>query len=86
MYKRQDQRRLVTSFVAAFPYEDPTYVVLVTYDEPKGLPSTYGYATAGWNAAPTVGAVIERIAPILGVPKRTDPVSMSPFGPQGALP
>jgi len=29
------EKRLVTSFVAAFPYEDPTYVVMITYDEPK---------------------------------------------------
>ncbi|MEP3892370.1 MAG: penicillin-binding protein 2 [Hellea sp.] len=74
-----DQKRLVTSFVAAFPYEDPTYVVMITYDEPKAAEGTYGWATAGWNAAPTAGAVIERIAPMLGV-KRRMPVAMSPFG------
>ena len=75
-----DQKRLVTSFVAAFPYEDPTYVVMITYDEPKAVEGTYGYATAGWNAAPTAGAVIERIAPMLGVKRKIDPVAMSPFG------
>jgi len=80
-----DQKRLVTSFVAAFPYEDPTYVVMITYDEPKAAEGTYGWATAGWNAAPTAGAVIERIAPMLGVQRKIDPIAMSPFS-EGALP
>ncbi|MDB2439342.1 penicillin-binding protein 2 [Hellea sp.] len=80
-----DQKRLVTSFVAAFPYEDPTYVVMITYDEPKATEGTYGWATAGWNAAPTAGAVIERIAPMLGVQRTIDPIAMSPFSEE-ALP
>lgn len=80
-----DERRLVSSFISAFPYEDPTYVVMITFDEPKGLKETYGYATAGWNATPTAGRVIERIAPILGVPRRLDPVAYSPFSKTGAL-
>lgn len=63
------KRRLVTSFVAAFPHRDPQYLVYLTFDEPKAIEGTYGYATAGWNAAPTAGAVIERIAPILAVRK-----------------
>ncbi len=60
-----DQKRLVTSFVAAFPYSDPTYAMIVTLDEPKAVEGTYGYATAGWNAAPTAGNVIARIGPML---------------------
>lgn len=81
-----DERRLVSSFVAAFPYEDPTYLVFITFDEPKAVEGTYGYATAGWNAAPIAGRVIERIAPMLGVPQRLDPVAHSPFSDRGALP
>ena len=60
-----DQTRLVTSFVAAFPHSNPRYAMIVTLDEPKAIEGTYGYATAGWNAAPTAGAVIRRIGPIL---------------------
>jgi cell division protein FtsI (penicillin-binding protein 3) len=45
----------------------PKYAVLVLLDEPKGLPETYGFATSGWNAVPTAGSVIARIAPILGI-------------------
>ncbi len=77
-----DEKRLVSSFIAAFPYEDPQYVVFVTFDEPKAVEGTYGYATAGWNAAPTAGRIIERIAPILGVEKRSGPIALSPFSEQ----
>ena len=39
--------------------------MIVTLDEPKAIEGTHGYATAGWNAAPTAGDVIRRIGPIL---------------------
>ncbi|MEM1364983.1 MAG: penicillin-binding protein 2 [Pseudomonadota bacterium] len=57
------------AFLAGFPIDDPRYVVLVFIDEPKpeeGLKS----ATAGLNAAPTVGAIIRRVGPVLGVQPR----------------
>lgn len=60
-----DRKSLVTSFVAAFPHSDPRYVLIVSLDEPKPVEGTYGYATAGWNAAPTAGKIIERIGPML---------------------
>lgn len=63
-YKR---KALISSFVAAFPMNDPNYVVYVVLDEPQGNEKTHGYATGGWVAAPTVGEVIRRIAPVLGV-------------------
>ena len=65
-----DTRRLVTSFVAAFPVWDPKYVVMVTLDEPKAIEITRGFATAGWNAAPTAGRVMARIAPMLDIPAK----------------
>lgn len=68
------RNRLISSFSAVFPYDDPQYVVLVMLDEPQGNASTYGYATAGYTAAPAAGAIIERIAPILGVERIDDPL------------
>jgi cell division protein FtsI (penicillin-binding protein 3) len=41
--------------------------VLVMLDEPQRVPASHNQATAGNNAAPTVGKIVERIAPILGV-------------------
>jgi cell division protein FtsI (penicillin-binding protein 3) len=64
---------LLTSFLAAFPTDAPEYVVLVMLDEPKRVAASNNEATAGVNAAPTAGRIIERIAPILGVaPKLED--------------
>jgi cell division protein FtsI (penicillin-binding protein 3) len=60
-----DQR--LNAFIGAFPMEAPRYVILVLLDNPQPLPETYGFATAGWNAVPAGGRIIERIAPMLGV-------------------
>jgi cell division protein FtsI (penicillin-binding protein 3) len=60
-----DRDRLVTSFVAAWPYTNPRYAMIITLDEPQAIEGTFGYATAGWNAAPTAGRVIERVGPML---------------------
>lgn len=54
------------AFLAAFPIDDPKYVVLVVIDEPKAEEGKHG-ATAGMNAAPMVGNIIRRSAAILGV-------------------
>jgi len=61
------EHSLRTSFVAAFPIDAPRYVVLVMLDEPRGIKETYNFATAGWNAAPTVGSIVGKIGPLLGV-------------------
>jgi cell division protein FtsI (penicillin-binding protein 3) len=64
---------LLTSFLSTFPTDAPEYVVLVMLDEPQRVAASSHQATAGVNAAPTVGRIIKRIAPILGVaPKLAD--------------
>ncbi len=63
---------LITSFVAAFPITDPRYVVFVMLDEPHGNEATYGFASAGWTAAPIVRNLVPRIAPLLGVAPTTE--------------
>jgi cell division protein FtsI (penicillin-binding protein 3) len=60
-------RRVISSFVAAFPMNKPRYVILALIDEPKGTQRTRGYATGGWVAAPIVARVVKRMAPILGL-------------------
>lgn len=58
---------LISSFVGAFPIDRPRYVVIVLLDEPKGNDSTNGFATGGWVAAPVVGRIIKRMAPLAGI-------------------
>lgn len=57
----------VTSFVAAFPASDPKYSLMVIIDDPKPLKETFGFVTSGWNACPTGGKIISRVAPQLNV-------------------
>lgn len=81
---RYEREKLVSSFSAVFPtdgrLEAPRYMVLILYDEPKGTKETWGFRTAGWNAAPTAGRVIDRIAPFLGVAR----TPVGPFAPNRA--
>lgn len=67
----------ICSFAAIFPADSPEYVVLIVLDSPKAGENRG--RTAAWNAAPTAGRVIERIAPILEVEPRFDePVRSTP--------
>lgn len=57
----------VSTFAAAFPMDQPRYVVLVMMDAPRGNEQTYFLTTAAWTAAPVVSRVIARTGPLLGV-------------------
>jgi cell division protein FtsI (penicillin-binding protein 3) len=64
---RYSKDHRLASFIGAFPMDKPKYAIFVMLDEPKPLPETYGFATSGWNAVPTAGKIIERIAPLMGL-------------------
>ncbi|MCW5736417.1 MAG: penicillin-binding protein 2 [Enhydrobacter sp.] len=61
------QKALISSFVGMFPMSEPKFLIVVSLDEPKGLPETGGYATGGWVAAPSVKAIIENIVSLYGI-------------------
>ena len=61
------QTRVVTSFAGVFPMDEPRYAMVVMLDEPQPTAETYGFRTAGWNAAPIMSTTVSRIAPMLGV-------------------
>jgi cell division protein FtsI (penicillin-binding protein 3) len=63
-YKRN---ALISSFVGAFPMDDPRYVIFLAVDEPKPNKESHGYATGGWVAAPAVRRLVERMAPLVGI-------------------
>jgi cell division protein FtsI (penicillin-binding protein 3) len=69
---RYSRKQVLNSFTAIMPADNPQFQVLVMLDEPKGLPETHGFITSGWNAVPTGGKVIARIAPLLGIEPRFD--------------
>ncbi len=55
------------SFMAAFPMQDPQYIIYVLVLQPKPDATTYGFTTGGYIAAPTVGRIIARMGPMLGI-------------------
>lgn len=63
---RYSSDKRFNAFLAAFPMDDPQYIVLTIIDEPKPEKPGMG-ATSGLNAAPTVANIIRRAAPLLGV-------------------
>ena len=66
------KHKLLTDFMAVLPADKPTYLMMIMLDEPRPTPETHGFATAGWNAAPTAAKVIARIAPLLDIEPRFD--------------
>ena len=78
--------RLISSFVAAFPMDAPRYVLLAVLDEPKGNEATSYFATAGWTAAPVVGRMVKRMAPLVGIqPDPADGDGGTPGTPRAVL-
>jgi cell division protein FtsI (penicillin-binding protein 3) len=69
---RYAKKKVLTAFTAILPADNPKYQLLIMLDEPQSLKETYGFITSGWNAVPTGGAVIARIAPLLGIEPRFD--------------
>jgi cell division protein FtsI (penicillin-binding protein 3) len=61
-----------TTFMAVLPSDQPQYLLTIIMDEPQGTPETHGSTTAAWNAGPVTGAIIARIAPMLGLKPRFD--------------
>lgn len=65
-------KKVRTTFIAAFPISNPQYALLVMMDEPKPIKETFGFSTSGWNSVPTASEIITAIAPQLNIPANYD--------------
>ena len=57
----------LSSFISAFPINNPKYTLYIMLDNPRPNKESFGYATGGWTSAPITKNVIERIAPLLNI-------------------
>jgi cell division protein FtsI (penicillin-binding protein 3) len=58
---------VVATFAAAFPMDNPRYVIVAMLDEPKGTAESDFQRTAGYTSAPVVRKTVTRIGPLLGI-------------------
>lgn len=80
---RYAARKTLSTFAGAWPMSNPKYVIVVTLDEAKTWQFGREWRTAGWTAAPTAGAAVKRIAPLLGM--RPAPRSVDLSGIDGVV-
>lgn len=66
------KRALRTTVAAAFPMNEPRYVVVAFLENPKGIKETWNFNTAGWNTKPIVLDMIIQMASYLGVPAQNE--------------
>jgi cell division protein FtsI (penicillin-binding protein 3) len=59
--------KVITTFAAVFPADEPEYVLVVALDEPVETSGTEPRRTAGWTAVPVAAEIIRRTAPLLGL-------------------
>ena len=64
---RYIEGKVRTSFIGAFPMDKPKYIVYVMIENPSKRKEDHYLNTAGWNACPTGGHIIRKIAPVLGI-------------------
>ncbi len=61
------ENKVINTFAAMFPANDPAYVLIVTLDEPVETTGPKPRRTAGWTAVPVAAEIIRRTAPLLGL-------------------
>ncbi len=69
--------KVVNTFAAVFPANDPRYVLTVTLDEPVETSGPKPRRTAGWTAVPVAAEVVRRVAPLLGLRPQVESVTLN---------
>lgn len=68
--KSYSKNARISSFIGAFPMDNPKYLILVMIDEPRPNAKSYGFATGGWVSAPVVGRIVEQMTTLYAIPPR----------------
>lgn len=78
---RYNKERVAASFVGVFGPDitQPRYAMVLRLYDPQRLKKTFGFNTAGWNAAPVSGRVMERILTVEGILPKEEGKILEPF-------
>lgn len=60
-YKLDNSNEVITTFLGHFSYQNQEYALITLLDAPKGIKSTYGFNSSGWNATELAREVIQNI-------------------------
>ena len=60
-YKLDNPAEVITTFLGHFSYQGQEYVLITLLDTPKGIKSTFGFNSSGWNATELAREVIQNI-------------------------
>ena len=67
--------KVVNTFASMFPASNPQYVLIVTLDEPQDDTLSETRRAAGWTAVPVAAEIIRRVAPLMGLRPKLEPVA-----------
>ena len=67
--------KVINTFAAVFPASNPQYVLIVTLDEPIDSSGSEPRRTAGWTSVPVAAEIIRRVAPMMGLRPKLEPVA-----------
>jgi len=62
---KYSEKKVITSFIGAFPIDKPKYIAFILFDEPRRNKSESLESFGGNTAAPTFSRILKKISPIL---------------------
>ncbi len=60
-YKLDNPDEVITAFLGHFNYKEQDYALITLLDAPKGIKSTFGFNTSGWNATELGRKIVESV-------------------------
>lgn len=60
-YKLDNPDEVITTFLGHFTYQNQEYAIITLLDAPKGIKSTFGFNSSGWNATELARKIVESV-------------------------
>lgn len=60
-YKLDNPDEVITTFLGHFSYQNKEYAIITFLDAPKGIKSTVGFNSSGWNATELARKIVESV-------------------------